>query len=302
MRILFVFVALSFTGVLFGQRDLTPNKRSKAFGSRDFKTYTPYGMQFQFGPAFMATSKKTNTFDLDHNTTHVGGNYTHTNAGNIGFYAELGMMHFPKKRSKLSKRLKYVFVSYYDWGIGYKHIGGAEKTTVNYNNAAVVENDGSFYHGHVFGRFSLHKNFYLGEEKKYFIDNGLGINVDYRLVQGNSFYTGEVAPGQRSLYNNLVAQLHYSLGFGIKVRRGLYVIPGVRTPILGYQQVSSTVEANGNGSGSKAYFGNPSFQWFSSKYWPVYAHVKIMFLFEKKTKGCKGADTNSQDKETQRKR
>ena len=53
----------------------------------------------------------------------------------VGFFAEVGMAHFPKKRAKISLWLKTVLVSYYDWGIGFKYLGGSEKTTINYYDA-----------------------------------------------------------------------------------------------------------------------------------------------------------------------
>ena len=303
MKGLGLIIILLISMSSFAQRDLTPSKKSQAFGSRDFRNLNNYGIQFQLGPTHTITrldkNNRTTPFDS------INGQYTHNPHGLLGFYAEIGMAHFPKKRSKLSLWLKTVLVSYYDWGIGYKHIGGTETTTVDRLDAVgnIVGSEdysGKFYNGHAYARFTLHKNINLG--KQFFIDNGLGLNVDYKVVHGSAEYLGEVFPGRRSLYNPLVVQLHYSIGFGIRLKRGSYLIPGVRTPIVGYQSTSSILAGNGKGPSPRHAFGNPAFQWFSSKYWPIYPHIKFIYLLEKKAKGCTPAETNDQDKETQKNR
>ena len=40
----------------------------------------------------------------------------------------------------------------------------------------------------------------------------------------------------------------------------------------------------------------------ASKFWPIYPHIKFVYLLEKKAKGCPPVETNDQDKETQRNR
>lgn len=298
MKLLIALLFIGITSISFAQpRDLTPNKRSKAFGKRDFRNLGSTGLQVSLGPTFMVSPSKIRSFNLDPSVVHLGESYTHSSAGLPGFMVEIGLAHFPKKRSKLSLALKTVLVSYFDWGIGYKHLGGAETTTIRLINGQEIENSGSFYNGHVYGRFTLHKNINLDKKnKRFYLDNGLGINIDYRVLNGTSNYIGEVDAGERSQYGNLVVQLHYSLGLGIKLKRGMYLIPALRAPLVGFQQTT------GSTGKPKNFFGNPSLQWFSSNYWPLYPHIKLMYFFEKKVKGCKGADVNDQDRETQRNR
>ena len=303
MRGIVLLIGLIVSFGVVAQRDLTPTKRKQAFGTRDFRNLNHYGIQFQLGPTYTITRLDKNNYTaLASPADSVTGRYTHDPNGLLGFYAEIGMAHFPKKRSKLSLWLKTVLVSYYDWGVGYKHLGGTETTYFDRLDPAgnVIGTDefsGKFYNGHVYGRFTLHKNINLG--KTFFIDNGLGLNVDYKVVHGQAAYVGEVFPGRRSLYNPLLVQLHYSIGFGIKLKRGSYLIPGVRTPILGYQGVSPLLAGNGKGASNAPYFGNPALQWFSSQYWPIYPHIKFIYLFEKKAKGCPPAEINDQDRNTQ---
>ena len=227
------------------------------------------------------------------------------------------MFHFPKKRSKLSLALKTVLVSYYDWGIGYKHFRGGEDTHYNLidpnsgGKSALPVQRHTFMNGHVYGRFSIHKNIHFKSKRNrkdktdFFLDNSLGINVDYRLLQGydrpnEGDYSVSYYPFDQQYSGPLFAQLHYGLGFGFRLKRGAYLIPGVRAPLVGYQQVQPAATQSMGGASK---FGNPSIHWFSSKYWPILIHVKYMFLFEKKNKnGCPPAEINTQDRETQQNR
>ena len=92
------------------QRDLTPSKKSQAFGSRDFRNLNNYGIQFQLGPTYTITrlDKNNRTTIADYAIDSINGQYTHNPKGLLGFYAEIGMAHFPKKRSKLSLSLIHI--------------------------------------------------------------------------------------------------------------------------------------------------------------------------------------------------
>jgi len=280
MKLVIGFIAVLISTLAFAQpRDLTPNKRSKAFGSRDFRNLRGVGLQVQLGPTYLMTNRKNELIEATHTNDGFAGNYTHDQFGELGVYGEVGLMHFPKKRSKLSLKLKTVLVSYYDWGVGFKYFRGGEKGSINNTDPKRLD------HGNVYARFSLHKNIHFkknrGRDKTaLFLDNSLGINVDYRVLASD--------PG----HNPLHVQLHYGLGVGFKLKRGAYLIPGVRVPLLGYQSKSAM----------GTIIGNPSLYWGSSRYWPILFHVKYMFAFEKKSKGCATGITNEQDKNTQRKR
>lgn len=287
-------------GSTFAQRDLTPNSRKSAFGKRDFRNLRNVGWQIQLGPTFMMTKLKNTeeSFSIGNRT----GTYTLDPSGRPGAYAEIGLAHFPKKRSKLSLKLKTILVSYYDWGVGFKLLGGRESADIRYTDATggVAGGTGEYYNGYAYGRFSIHKNIHFKKAKNFFLDNSLGINVDYRVMHGNQAYRDDAtsspaAIGVTTSYHNpLLVQLHYGLGFGFRLKRGAYLIPGVRTPILGYQ---ATVDNPGS---KRNVFGKPSMHWFSSRYWPILVHVKLINLFEKKNKkGCPPAEINDQDRNTQ---
>lgn len=274
-----------------GQRDLSPKKgssRGKMFGgAADRRELRNYGFQFSAGPNYTLTRLHNETIRFQSNSGRPV-DYTIDPSGRIGGFVEIGMAHFPMGEPKL-KFIKKRFLSYYDWGLGFKYIGGKEATDINnYDPTGTLilssqHGDGNdvatttkgFYNGYVSGRFSLHKNIYFGE--KYYLDNGLGVNFDYRVLTGTQKYVGTSTIGlsgaqPQHFHKPLVAQIHYDIGFGIKIRRGSYLIPGIQIPILGLAEFHK---------------GNPSLQWYSSNYLPVFFHLKFIKLLEKKkTSGC----------------
>ncbi len=299
MKNLFLILFLFLTGISFSQRDLTPNKKKQAFGKRDFRNLSNTGLQFQLGPTYLMTRTKNPSVLFNNGLTN--GRYTIDPKGLLGFYGEIGLIHFPKKRSKLSLALKTVLVSYYDWGIGFKYFRGQETMTLERlspsGTVLGTQNfTGNFQAGYIYGRFSLHKNVHFKALKNFFLDNSLGFNLDYRVLEpkidgATTQYMAEITSvGAPQHYNTpFVAQLHYGLGFGFRLKRGAYLIPGVRVPVLGINEWHK---------------GNPSLKWFTRSYWPILFHVKYMFLFEKKSKpgSCTGAATNDIDKNTNRNR
>lgn len=300
---------------LHAQRDLTPDSRKSAFGKRDLRSLSNYGLQFQVGATYLMSRLENPVYEVTANANGFRGSFLHDPKGQLGAYAEIGMFHFPKKRSKLSLALKTVLVSYYDWGIGFKYFRGMQNAEVQFKDVlgnpvgAPEVTPYRFSFGHIYGRFSLHKNVHFKtkrsrEKSNFFLDNSLGLNVDYRVTTKSDAFVHPlpiVVDSVTPRYSApLHVQLHYGLGFGFRLKRGAYLIPGVRAPLLGFQ-MTQAIPTNSLGGG-KSTFGNPSFQWFSSKYWPILIHVKYMFAFEKKQKGCPPAEINDQDKNTQQNR
>lgn len=296
-----IVVLFLLTGSLaIAQRDLTPRKKKDAFGTRDLRNLSAYGLQFQLGPTFTMTRLANETNEIDPAVQLYRGKYYNDPKGRLGAYGEIGMFHFPKKRSKLSLALKMVLVSYYDWGIGFKYFRGTEYIHLDSldnvgNVIGEAEEQYNFGHGNVYGRFSIHKNINITENV--FLDNTLGINLDYRVLQSSDDYQWSPMTSESKYYKPFYGQLHYGLGVGVRLKRGSYMVIGARTPFLGYQ---STTPDMGNSGSKENVFGNPSFNWFSSKYWPIMFHFKYMFLFEKKAKGCPKVDINEDDRERYR--
>ncbi|MCR9171447.1 MAG: hypothetical protein NXI10_03075 [bacterium] len=299
-------VGMAFAGM--AQRDLNPRNGNPFGGAQSFKDYNLYGIQFQLGPTFLMNSPRNERYDVN---GVFRGDYLHNPKTRLGAYAEIGMFHFPKKRSKLSQRLKFIFVSYYDWGLGFKYFRGAEQITANFEDASgnyigSEDRTFNFSNGNVYGRFSLHKNIHFHPKKRreklnFFLDNSLGINFDYRVMQTADTYTDwyGVMEQNQQYYRPFHAQLHYGLGFGWSPRRGMFIIPGVSLPIVGYHSATTAMDGSGD---KQNYWGKPSMHFFSSRYWPILFNVKFMFALPKKQKGCATGITNDQDQETQRNR
>jgi hypothetical protein len=281
MKYLVLVTALILTEGLFAQRDFTPSSRKDAFGTRDFRDLGSTGLQFQLGPAYSFAKRKTDAVDFDNGLGR--GNYVTDPGGRIGIYGEIGLAHFPKKKK---------VYSYIDWGLGFKYLGGKEKTEINYTDIAgnVVSSDegkDGFYNGYAYGRFSIHKEITFKKVEKLVLDNSLGFNIDYRVITADqnsdydSNYVEQFSAGDH-YHQPFVAQLHYGLGFRFKLRRGTYFIPGFRLPILGIQEWNK---------------GKSAHRWFSSKYYPVLFQLKIINVFKKRKKGnCPAVETNEDDK------
>lgn len=283
-----VFVA----SATFGQRDFTPKTRKQAFGTRDFRDLRYTGLQVQLGPAYTLTHRESKNEAGDFLNGAGRGSYEIDPSGRLGGYIELGLAHFPKKRSKLSLALKTVLVSYYDWGIGFKYIGGTETTIIHAedNLGNVIDSyseTGKYYNGFLYGRFSLHKNINFERAENFFLDNTLGVNADYnfpRADETSEYHTDYTDNYSQNPYthNPLVIQLHYGLAAGFRLRRGTYLTVGARTPILGFHEWNKA---------------NPSLRWYSSNYWPVLFHVKFINLFQKRHKnGCPPVEVNDEDR------
>ncbi|MEZ4890949.1 MAG: hypothetical protein R2779_10505 [Crocinitomicaceae bacterium] len=292
-KVLIVLLFLGFTQVGFSQRNLVPGKgkSKKDFfgGAADFKEYRPFGLQLSVGPTFtIPTRPRPITQDF----ISSGRSYQLTTKANgiPGIFAEIGMIHLPQKRSKLSQAWNYIFISYIDWGIGFKMLNGAETTRISQldpvtgNVLNTAEQTGTFNNLFVTARVAVHKNFYIG--KKYFIDNGFGVNVDFNFKRNTTNYTPFVenaVPGKHYFHEPVMAHIHYELGFGFRLSRRSMLIPSVQVPIFGIYEWRK---------------GASDFKWFDSNYYPMLVKVKWTYLFEKKVKGCAPARVNDQDKNT----
>lgn len=265
-------LVLLFVLPVFGQKK---KKRSQYFTKQSYQyplykwtgDYSRHGIQFNFGPTYLLTHGESPERDLA-TSPDTSMTYTHNPSGRLGGFIEIGMVHIAKKRRKV--------IHYYDWGIGYKHFAGAEQTRLMVHRLGATETfngNGVFDMGYLYARFNVHNVWQIN--KDLFLDNALGFNVDYRLVGSvpgdNSRYDGAVLPQTQRFQQDLVAQLNYELGLGIKVRDGFFIIPSIHTPIFGIAEWTG---------------GNPSLMWYSSRYQPLLAKVKFVWLFKSKNNGC----------------
>lgn len=217
--------------------------RRDAIYSHSNSNYRPFGWYINPGATYMLGNSAEDPSD---------GSYNLTPSGLPGYYLEGGLAFLMKKTRKA--------IHYFDVGLGVKHFGGQEK---NKPNSGTVTR-GQFNFGNVFLRAAAHNCWQLSMHN--FIDQSIGLNVDYRIYGGND---DPDYPAGGNNTGKLVAQLNYSIGWGLKVRDGFFIIPTLQTPIL------TAVPFSGI---------NPGHQWFQSRYQPLIFTVKFGWLFRKK--GC----------------
>lgn len=267
MKYIIYILILNLSFVALAQKNLNPygKKRNQVFGKRDMREYKNYGMQYEGGFTHLRT-KENDWVRINDGDRPI--EYLVKPKGQLGMFVGIGMAHFPVTNPPKINILGQRVISYFDWGLGFKLFGGTESTDVNYYLADgslfnSTHGNGSFYNGYVFGRITVHNNYHFS--KKYYLDNGLGFNFDYRILSGKETYDNNYV-AQES-HKNFVWQLHYDLGLGIKISRGHYLIPGIQLPLIGLAQWEGF---------------KPSLDWFSSRYNPVLFKVKYIVLMELK--------------------
>jgi hypothetical protein len=228
----------------------SPFSESKNWGwliwSENASHYRPIGWHVDLGVTYMAGN----------NSNDEEQDYDLTATGLPGYYLEGGMEHLFRKKNKI--------VHYFDWGLGVKHFGGQEKYELG-----DVKDRGSFNFGSAFLRAGIHNVWQIS--KYNFIDQSIGFNVDYRIYGGKDKQAeGKyLSPLASTNQGKLVGQLHYTLGFGIKMQDGLFIVPTVQTPVLTFLNFTDF---------------NPSHYWFNSRYQPVIFTIKLAWLWPKS--GC----------------
>jgi hypothetical protein len=205
------------------------------------------------------------TYEIGNSAQDESDAYDLTPSGLPGYYVEAGMVHLFKNYGKA--------FHYFDWGLGVKHFGGQEKT----RTAAGDVSRGQFNYGAAFARAGIHNVWQLTRYN--FIDQSIGANFDYQIYGGrpDPDYTPPAGYGQEQ--GKMVLNLHYSLGWGIKVRDGFYIVPTVQTPILRILPWQNA---------------NPGHSWFNSRYQPTIFTIKFAWLFPKK--GCPPVYDNGEGK------
>ena len=225
MKTRFLFFSLLISILTFAQCGF-----KKGTKGNDYIIVTNDGIQFSFGPTYLIPSKAISGEITDNNGAR--GIYDIKPKGNVGFFAEFGMAHFPKWKGIPIKPLKKSrILDYVDWGIGYRQYTGEETTTIQLNSTQI--GNGEFRNGYLYGRISAHTLIYFGKKKidkarKYFIDQSLGLNFDYNLFPGDKNYKDNFSQYQNELsfQKPLMVQMHYSLGIGIRLNRAWMMIPG----------------------------------------------------------------------------
>lgn len=186
--------------------------------------------------------------------------------GKPGLYAEVGRYQM-LEYSKLFK--------YFDYGISYEGLRGNERANGQYVSipdeavlSPLEESRGSFGYHYAQGFFNL--NNVVRISKYNFIQNSIGVNAGYAFL-ANLGGTGLSPADANQNPGRIQAQLHYKIGFGIKMRGNWLIIPALETPIL---------------NGWKWENGRSSHGFFASRYRPIIFSLRFFFIRNANTLDC----------------
>jgi len=148
-------------------------------------------------------------------------------AGKVGQSFEIGRYMV----LEYSKWFKYM-----DYGLAYASRRGKEKWEENILAAPSSEtvtlfSDETSWSTHsISGRFTLNNiSEYRG---KYFLQNSIGVNLDYNVLVWDDRFRVPSIGNTLTPKGKLNFQLHYKVGFGIKVKKRTLIIPTLETPIF----------------------------------------------------------------------
>lgn len=279
--ILIVFTGLFVLNQASAQKTFENKKRkSDFFGkqkqpkdkNKDDKV-RPFGLQVQIGPTYSFAKPDSKNETIQAGSDSVGNyQYTHDPKGRVGVFGEIGFVHFNMNSANYSFGRIY---DYIDYGVGVKILGARESTLLEKvtPGGTLLESargEGKTMNGNVFVRFGIHKLQYLNKTKNIFLDHSLGLNGDFRVFGGSIAYSSPVIGSTQQFSKEFTMNLHYSIGFGIRLAKGKYLVPGIQLPLLGFFD---------------GYGVTPRYHWFSSQYYPVLFSIKYIHLFPAKKNG-----------------
>ncbi|MDA9266864.1 hypothetical protein N9P66_00680 [Salibacteraceae bacterium] len=261
------FISILFSGNLYAQKG---RKKPVSF-QKHYNEILPKAPQYKMSGWFFAPGAtymmtpfiyQNRTFD---ETSTQKFDARARGLGRPGIYAEVGSY----------KMLPYwKFFKFMDYGVSYKGLRGNEKANGQYVSLpsetpipTLEETEGTF--GFHYAEAFVNFNHIWRISKYNFIQHSLGANAGYAFManQGGTSLSpvGYENPGR------IAAQLHYKLGFGIKMRGDWLIIPALETPILNAWPFES---------------GRSSYGFFSSRYRPIIFSIRIMLMRPANTLDC----------------
>lgn len=188
-------------------------------------------------------------------------------SGRFGLYLEVGKQYFFDQP---------LFFHYIDFGLHFKQLRGAERFTGEIaaeGSMLAIENNGTFNDGFLGLYFNANHIVQLSDRS--FLQFGVGLNADYRLLERRNF-EGMADPFIQEFADPFQGQLHLRAGFGIRPEMGVLIIPTLETPILNIFPM---------------YDGKSTLPYFSSRYRPVILSIRVLFFGENRAEDCVGKGT-----------
>lgn len=195
-------------------------------------------------------------------------------SGNPGFLVEVG--RFTMTYSKI--------VPYIDYGFLFKLIRGTEdysgylSEADNQNSTLISQSTASFSNYYVSAFFNANNTIRVSEFG--FIQNSLGLNLDYRVIETVKG-TAPSFPTSQTTSEVFLVQLHYKLGYGFRLDKKHYLTFTLETPILTAYPWDS---------------GKSTIAFFDSRYRPVLFSVRLMFLNANSRPNCNKPTQINMDK------
>lgn len=146
-------------------------------------------------------------------------------SGGFSYSARLGRYHVtPKLR----------FFKYIDYSLGYRRIVGredydAELSTLYQNGSREWSGKGDFDISFLMLNLNLNNVLQLSDHG--FLQNSLGLNAEYQLG-GRAGYDGQAHRMDPEQAPEFMGQLHYRLGYGMRVTEKFFLVPSLETAIL----------------------------------------------------------------------
>jgi hypothetical protein len=187
--------------------------------------------------------------------------------GKFGLSIDIGRFFAPKNAG---------FIKMIDYGLSFKLLRGQELFTAtatgkDLNKVRETNGTSVFTQGFVSGFIHLNNLKQINDNS--FISNGIGLNVDYNLIDKMaSDFNGLDLPISKP--NTIFAQLNYKIGFGFKIRKDIILIPSLETPILNIWDFEN---------------GKSTLSYFNSRYRPLLLKVNVLLIDERPERKCPGS-------------
>jgi hypothetical protein len=158
------------------------------------------------------------------------------------------------------------YVPYIDYGIIFKMFGGGqdytgyEVSTDNSDTISSVSNSATYNNYYVSAQFNANNVIRVSEFG--FVQNSLGVNFDYSVINTLKG-TYPTLPNTKTSVDVFSIQLHYKIGYGLRIDKRHFLIITLETPIL-------TVFPWDDGKSTIAML--------NSRYRPVMLSFRLMFL------------------------
>lgn len=259
--LLLTCILLVTASVAFSQKRAKQKNKPVSF-NRHYNEILPVDPQYKMngwvlapGATYMMTrfiSRNETLAETD--SSRYDGKFTPL--GKPGIYLELGRYKF----FKYPRLFRYM-----DYGIAYKSFRGKEKaegSLMSLPGEAEIQNytaEGSFGYHYVTAHLNLNHVWRLG--KYNFLQNTLGFNVDYAFI--TNYDQTSIPSAVLNDPGKFLGNIHYKLGYGIKMRGNWLLIPSIETPIMNLLPFEPPRSSLG---------------FFTSRYRPIIFSLRFLFM------------------------